>query len=169
MRLYLIRHAIAFDRDPALWPDDRDRPLTPEGKKKFRRAALGLLDLAPAVDVLLSSGLTRAWQTAQILARQAGWPVPLPCPALERAHAAAEVVAALQPYAAAESVALVGHEPALHELASYLLTGDGSRVLLEIKKGGALCFQLAGGAQVGAATVSWLVTPRVLRALSSCD
>ncbi|MEK7214016.1 MAG: CHAD domain-containing protein, partial [Chloroflexota bacterium] len=29
MELYVIRHAIAFDRDPAQWPDDRLRPLTP--------------------------------------------------------------------------------------------------------------------------------------------
>ena len=29
MLLYLVRHAIAFGRDPAAWPDDRDRPLKP--------------------------------------------------------------------------------------------------------------------------------------------
>ena len=30
MDLYLVRHAVAFGRDAARWPDDSARPLTPE-------------------------------------------------------------------------------------------------------------------------------------------
>ena len=33
MRLLLNRHADAGQRDPAQWPDDRDRPLTDKGRK----------------------------------------------------------------------------------------------------------------------------------------
>src|SRR5215471_19083588 len=83
MYLYLVRHAIAFEPDPAQWPDDRDRPLTPEGEKRFRQAALGLRELVPSVDAVLSSPLVRAWQTAAILARKAGWPEPQRFDALE--------------------------------------------------------------------------------------
>src|SRR5260221_325312 len=111
MLLYLVRHAIADDPDPARWPDDRDRPLTEDGEKKFRKVAEGLARLVPSVDVLLSSSLVRAWQTAVILQKRAGWPEPVRLPALEAGGAAADVVEGLQPHASAASVALVGHEP----------------------------------------------------------
>ena len=36
MNLILIRHARAFERDPAAWPDDSRRPLTATGREQFR-------------------------------------------------------------------------------------------------------------------------------------
>ncbi len=42
MDLYLVRHAIAFDRDPVTWHQDAERPLTPQGIDRFRQAARGL-------------------------------------------------------------------------------------------------------------------------------
>src|SRR5215212_9836596 len=42
MDLYLVRHGVAFDPDPARWPDDTQRPLTPEGEKRVLKAARGL-------------------------------------------------------------------------------------------------------------------------------
>src|SRR5215211_4026821 len=133
MDVYLVRHALAFDPDPAAWPDDRDRPLTANGEKKFRQAARGLQEVVPSVDVVLSSPLTRAWQTAEILHTKAGWPEPIRFDALEPGRPAAEVVEALQPHAEAQSLALVGHEPSLHELAAYLLSGDPMTVRLTMK------------------------------------
>ena len=126
MFLYLVRHAVAGDADPAQWPDDRDRPLTPDGEKKFREVAAGLATLATKVDVLLSSPLVRAWQTAVILQKHAGWPEPLKSEALAFAIPA-EVIDALQPHASVGSMALVGHAPGMYEFASYLLTGDPVR------------------------------------------
>ncbi|HEY7678606.1 MAG TPA: hypothetical protein VIG69_16145 [Candidatus Methylomirabilis sp.] len=41
MDLYLVRHAFAGKRDPARWPDDTQRPITPEGARRFRQAARG--------------------------------------------------------------------------------------------------------------------------------
>lgn len=53
-------HASAFEADAETWPDDGERPLTPDGAKRFLRAARGLRELVPAVDTVLSSPLTRA-------------------------------------------------------------------------------------------------------------
>jgi phosphohistidine phosphatase len=167
MNLYLVRHAIAFAHDPAAWPDDRERPLTQSGEKKFRRAARGLSGLVPTIDVVLSSPLTRAWQTAEILQKRAGWPEPRRFDPLEPGTAPADAVEALQPHASAESVALVGHEPSLHELASFLLSGDPSSVRLTMKKGGVACLSTADGIQAGAASLEWVLQPRVLRALNT--
>jgi phosphohistidine phosphatase len=165
MDLFLVRHAIAGQPDPVQWPDDRDRPLTPEGEKRFKRAAAGMKELVSKVDVMLSSSLARAWRTAELLEKNAGWPKPIRCDALEPGRAPAEVLQALQPYIGAGSVALVGHEPSLHELASYLLTADTAHAQLEFRKGGAACLEISQELQPGSARLRWLLPPRVLRAL----
>jgi phosphohistidine phosphatase len=166
MFLYLVRHAIAAVPDPARWPDDRDRPLTPDGEKKFREAAAGLAELVPTVDVTLSSPLVRAWQTALILQKRAGWPEPQRLDALEPGAPPADVVDALQPHTSAASIALVGHEPSLHELASYLLTGDPGTVRMALRKGGVVCLATDNSApRGGGAYLEWVARPRILRAI----
>ena len=146
MFLYLVRHAVAGNADPAQWPDDRDRPLTPDGEKKFREVAAGLATLAPKVDVVLSSPLVRAWQTAQILQKHAGWP---------------------EPQKSVSSMALVGHAPGMQEFASYLLTGDPAAVPITLRKGGVICLQTEDGApRARGAVLEWVARPRLLRSIS---
>jgi phosphohistidine phosphatase len=159
VKVVLVRHAIAADRDPASWPDDTQRPLTPDGVERFRRAARGLARLVPDVDVVLSSRYVRAWHTAELLHAEAGWPVPEPCAELEALREPAEAASALQRHSDAGSIALVGHEPHLSSLASLLLSGDEARVALELKKGGAALLTIDGGR----ATLVWHVPPRLLR------
>ena len=77
MELYLVRHAIAEERDPRRWPDDAQRPLSERGRARFARAAAGLRTLGVEVDLLLSSPYARAWATAEILSEEAGWPAPV--------------------------------------------------------------------------------------------
>jgi phosphohistidine phosphatase len=167
MDLYLVRHAVAFDYDPAQWPDDSQRPLTPDGQKRFKRSARGLKTLVSSVDLVLSSPWVRAWQTAEILESEAGWPKPLACEALESGRAPAEVLQALQPYTSYGAIALVGHEPSLHELASYLLTADTNHAQIEMKKGGVARLEVGEGRRPGAGRLQWLLPPKVLRALTA--
>jgi phosphohistidine phosphatase len=167
MYVYLVRHAIAFNPDPTTWPDDRDRPLTPRGEKRFAAAARGLRELVPTVEVVLSSPLVRAWQTAEILQRNAGWPAPMRLDELEPGRPPTDVVGGLQPHASAQSMALVGHEPSLHELASYLLAGDPATVRAAMRKGGVACLQFQEAVGPGAGELDWLVRPRILRAIDS--
>jgi len=67
MDLYLVRHAIAADRGEGAFPNDDERPLTPEGIHKFRLAARGLSELGMKPGRIVSSPLLRAKQTAEIL------------------------------------------------------------------------------------------------------
>jgi phosphohistidine phosphatase len=161
--LYLIRHAVAYKRDPDRWPDDSKRPLTPEGEEEFRGAARGLGRIVPEVDVLLSSPYERAWRTAEILDEEAGWPAPEEFPALEPDIPPEKVVVALQFYADKESIALSGHRPGLHELAVYLLTGHPEGADMKIKKGGVVCIEFDDAPNAGAGKLRWLFTPKVLR------
>src|SRR5919204_6466934 len=68
MRLLIIRHAIAVPRGTPDMADDQ-RPLTPKGRKRFRRAARGLAAILKRPDALLSSPLPRARETADIAAK----------------------------------------------------------------------------------------------------
>ena len=67
-RIYLVRHGVAEDDSDS--GRDFDRHLTPEGQEKMARAAVGLRTLGVEVDVLVSSPLVRAIETAdEIVAR----------------------------------------------------------------------------------------------------
>src|SRR5262249_22785781 len=141
---------------------DSQRPLTAQGAKRFRRAARGLRRIVPAVDLVLSSPYPRAWQTAEILHDEAGWPAP---------EAADELAAARPPEAALEllkggngSLAFVGHEPNLSSLVSLLLTGNAHDARLELKKGGVV-FLVCEEGQATGAILRWAVSPKILRAL----
>src|SRR5262245_16485802 len=69
MELYFLRHAIAADEAPD-GLGDASRPLTKEGITKMQAGARGFRRLGLQLDVLLSSPLTRAHETAAIVARE---------------------------------------------------------------------------------------------------
>lgn len=157
---------MAHKRDENIWPDDSERPLMAEGEEKFRRTAKGLLRLVPEVGVVLSSPFARTWRTAEIL-EQAGWPSPVPYEELEPDCPPHKVLGLLARYEDLNSVAIVGHRPSLHELVSYLLTGDtisedcGARV--QIRKGGAARLSFDGPPEPSMGSLEWVLTPKALR------
>lgn len=161
MDLYLVRHAVAHNRDPARWPDDSGRPLTPEGEEDFRAVARKLGRMAPGVQAVLSSPFARAWRTAEILAETTEWPAPKSFTPLQPDIPPREVVKELVPYSRVESLALVGHRPCIHQLAAYLLTGDPDGLDIKIKKGGVVCIRF--GAENSTGKLRWLLTSEMLR------
>jgi phosphohistidine phosphatase len=167
--LYLVRHAVAHQHEAERWPDDSERPLTPEGEEGFLAAARGLARVVPEVGVLLSSPYERAWRTAEILTQHAGWPAPQVFPPLEPDVPPEKAVLALETYANRQSIALVGHRPCLHEMAVYLLTGDAGSADMKIKKGGVVCIEFDGAPEAGAGKLRWLFTPKVLRLSAVSD
>jgi phosphohistidine phosphatase len=68
MKLYLLRHGLAVDADEADLKDE-DRPLTPEGREKTIQAARGMRRLEIGIDLILTSPLPRAMETAALTAR----------------------------------------------------------------------------------------------------
>jgi phosphohistidine phosphatase len=165
MRVYLIRHAIAFERNAKRWSDDRRRPLTPLGIKKFRKAAAGLGRVAGVVECVLTSPLVRARQTADILASVADWPAPLEAPELAPGRTPAQVLALIRSRPV-EALALVGHEPGLSQLLAVCVAGAEGRLRVEFKKGGVACLLFSAAARPGQAQLEWLLAPKLLRALA---
>jgi phosphohistidine phosphatase len=161
--LYLLRHAVAFGRDPSRWPDDSRRPLTPRGEEEFRAVAHELGRIEPRVDMVLSSPFARAWRTAEILADLASWPYPTPMTELEPDVPPHEATQALEPYEDLDAIALVGHRPQIHELAAYLLTGKQDGVEVSIQKGGAVCLRVDGALRPGSASLRWSMPLKLLK------
>ncbi len=160
MQVLLVRHAIAFERDAKRWPDDADRPLSPRGLERGRRAARGLKDLAPRPQAVLTSPAVRARQTAAVLRESALWPAATVCAALAPGTAAEEALSVLR-RTRAPCVALVGHEPDLGELMSACL---GAREgALALRKMGAALLEFRGSPRPAAGRLAWLMTPRQLR------
>jgi phosphohistidine phosphatase len=157
--LYLVRHAIAADRGAA-WPDDRVRPLTPEGIKRFKEVLSGLkaLDIKP--DLIATSPLVRARDTARLLAAAAGDVRVVMVKELAPGARPTETMAAVLKIGEAERIALVGHEPDLGRLAAFLI-GAARPVLF--KKGGVCRIDVSLGTARPRGTLVWMATPKLLR------
>jgi phosphohistidine phosphatase len=166
MNLLIVRHAIA--QDPADYarehPDDAGRPLTPEGMKKMKRAARGLRSLVPDLDLLATSPLTRARETADILAAVYRPITPVIAPILAPGQPVGDLGRWLEGARRHDSIAIVGHEPGLSRAASWLLAG-GERSFLELKKGAACLLAIPDAVGAGCATLLWALTPAQLRDL----
>jgi phosphohistidine phosphatase len=172
MNLLVIRHAIAEDKDAfaATGRSDDQRPLTEEGRTKMRRAAEGLRTIVPRIATLASSPLVRARETAEIVA-----------PALRVSRV--EIVEALRPersYDAmlewlrqraapnedeSRTIAIVGHEPHLSGLVTWLMTAK-TESRIELKKGAACLLRFGNAPAAGEGELRWALTPAQLRALS---
>jgi phosphohistidine phosphatase len=81
MKLTIIRHAIAVPSGTEGVADD-ERPLTDKGRRRFGEIARGLAEICESPDVLLTSPLPRALETAQIAARAWGDVTPTSEPPL---------------------------------------------------------------------------------------
>ncbi len=168
MRLLVVRHAIAEDREAFArsHKDDATRPLTPDGRRKMERAALGLKELVPELDVLAASPYKRAVETAEIISAAFGGLSVERVPDLAPGAGVDRVVSWLADRHARGSVAVVGHEPDLGQLVCALLASTNGP-FLELRKGAACLLELAGPVTRGAATLDWFLGPKHLRLLGT--
>ena len=156
--IYLLRHGIAGPTPDGM--TDADRQLTGTGERRMMKIAVGLKRLGVCPHAILSSPLLRAKQTADIVA-----PVLAPrcvvqlCEALAPGHHVADVVRALG--RRRRDIMLVGHEPDLGHLASFLLTGSVQQLSLQFKKGGIAAIEVETLPPRGG-TLLWLLTPKQL-------
>ncbi len=157
-RVVLVRHGHAQEAAEGL--SDMARALSEKGRRKTRNAARGLAALCGGVDLLVSSPLLRALQTADILDEQlhvarreeVDWLAPMADPA-----------DALRWMAGREEelAVLVGHEPHLNRLVGLALTGE-PRGMLEFKKTGAAMLEFAHGVEAGQGRLRWFLAPSQL-------
>jgi phosphohistidine phosphatase len=169
MNLYLLRHGIAVPRNDPGTESDSDRPLTPQGMKRMRKATRGLRRLRVPFDAVLTSPLARARQTAQIVADGLDLTDRLEeLAALAPGASVQDLFSNLKPYKDRDHILLVGHEPFLSTIMSTLLTHDEKRsVPVVFKKGGLCRIEIDSVPPDSAGTLHWLLTAKQLRALGA--
>jgi phosphohistidine phosphatase len=168
VRLLFVRHAIAEDRETYArsHKDDAARPLTPEGRQKMERAAVGLHSVVPEVDLLAASPFKRAYDTAEIIARAYNGLKVERVEELAPGSGVDRFLEWLQGQRARGTIAVVGHEPDLSRSICALLAGTNGP-FLELRKGAACLLDLAGPVSRGTATLDWLLGPKHLRRIGA--
>jgi phosphohistidine phosphatase len=162
MRLYLMRHGIAIDREDPDCPADPERYLTPKGIQRTRAAARGLRALRVKPAALLTSPLVRAVQTGEIVCEVLGLD-------LKQLRTTDALKPEAKPVRLAEElgrlggeVICFGHAPHLDEFIAHALKATAPFTAL--KKSGVACLDIDSLAPLRA-TLCWLLTSRVLRRL----
>jgi len=166
MNLYLMRHGIAVAVDRTGIESDGERSLTPKGIKRMRRVARGLRRLGISFDALLTSPLRRARQTAEIVADTLGLETRLEeLSELAPENSVDHLISALTRFHDRDHVLLVGHQPLLGHLFSFLISGKNISFAVEFKKGGVCRIEIDGLPLGSPSTLHWFLTPKQLRLL----
>lgn len=158
MDIFLLRHGIAEERAGHRGSDE-ERALTAEGRREMRRVARAVHAMRLSFDIVFSSHLVRAQQTAEIVVESLRFKRRLRLSEHLAPDAPTERQTAwlnnLRPVPA--NVLLVGHEPNLSRLTSRLLTGD-EQLIIHFKKAG-LCKVVTRHPGLELASLEWFLTP----------
>jgi phosphohistidine phosphatase len=157
LKLYFLRHGEAGSQED--WRgDDSERPLTAAGKQRMKREAAGIRRLKLPLDIIISSPLLRARQTAEIVAKAHGPAARLATDGrLEPGFGPKHLGALVAEHRDAEGMMLVGHEPDFSQTISRV-TGGGR---LRLKKGALACVEVEDHGPVKG-TLVWLIPPKAL-------
>ena len=167
MELYIIRHAIAQPLGSKNDFTDEKRALTPDGRDRMRDGARGLRKLGVELDLIMTSPLVRAVETAEVVANVFGVSKKEIEQTANLAPGASfeDLFAEIKSRTGVESVALIGHQPDLGELICRMVKGNGG-FALELKKGSVCCINISETVPELHGALSWLMTPRQLRLIS---
>jgi phosphohistidine phosphatase len=160
IELYFIRHGIAAER--GTYAEDGDRPLTDAGHRKTTRVAERLDQLGLHFDLILTSPLVRARQTAAIL-QTVGLGDRLEessdlAPAGDFNHWLAWLT---EWQSGGKQLALVGHQPDLADWAETLVWGESNQRLV-LKKAGVIGLLVPQSDPIGHSQLFWLTPPKFL-------
>ncbi|HZQ43726.1 MAG TPA: histidine phosphatase family protein [Acidobacteriaceae bacterium] len=166
MNLFLLRHASAGTRRPNPAVDVK-RPLDKEGKRNCLHLAHVLNALKVNFDLIVSSPLKRSLQTAQLVGTETGYETPI---VISKALAPdanwGQFQRLLHESSGYENVLVVGHNPNITAFLIHLLSTNGhdgmhQRPRIRLRKGAIARVNM----QRGPATLQWLLTPPVVKAL----
>lgn len=139
MELILLRHGQAADHAPG---DTGDffRPLEAKGIEQARNAAriLSAADFLP--DIVLSSPVLRARQTAEEFTRAAGIPGPVMQSWLSCGMSPGAALTELAAFPEFGRIMIVGHEPDFSQFVQQAIGSAGGT--LEIRKGSLTCLRM---------------------------
>ena len=156
MELILLRHGKAEALNPE---GDRARRLDEKGREQSRRAAKVLQRANLLPDIVLTSPLVRARQTADEFCETAGIPGAIIQEWLACGMNPQQALRELSAYQEFPRVAIVGHETDFSDLIQWVLGVAGGGV--EVKKGALACLRINPPLRHG--LLVYLVPPKLAR------
>jgi len=161
MVIYFLRHASAGPKQFSNPTNDEKRPIDKIGEGQSHDVGRAMAFLGVAAEVIISSPLTRAMQTADIVAQEIGYEEKiLVDPALRPEGTFEQFKALLNRHKDKTSIMVVGHDPSMTEFVNRVLSGGTPLAVLEMKKGGAAKVEKELRRP---AVLRWLLTPKVVQ------
>jgi phosphohistidine phosphatase len=161
MILYFLRHASAGESlvNPK---KDEKRGLDKEGIEQCGYVGRALAALEAQVDVIVSSPLKRATQTASLVGNEMGYEGKLQIDAgLRPAAGLPDFRRLLEKYASQEAIMVVGHNPNLSQFLGTIISDSGCEASVELKKGAVAKVEMRRSSGI----LHWCLTPKVARVL----
>ncbi len=163
MIIYFLRHANAGEPLSNPKKDER-RALDRDGIEQCGVVGRTLVALDAAVDIIISSPLKRAAQTASLVGNELGYEGKLQLEDALRPNASfSDFHRMLEKYAKQEAIMVVGHNPNLSEFVGRTISEPGCEAGVELKKGAVAKVEMGRNSAV----LQWCITPRLLRAIYS--
>ena len=154
MDLILLRHGKAEDFNS---DGDAARALVEKGREQARKAAKLLKHAKLLPDIVLTSPLVRARQTAEEFCDAAGLPGAVIQGWLASGMNPEQAMSELAGFREFKRIAIVGHEPDFSGLIHWILGTSGGSV--DVKKGAIACLQVTPPSRHG--TLVYLIPPKL--------
>jgi phosphohistidine phosphatase len=159
MIVYFLRHANAGQKKVNPVQDDK-RSLDKEGIEQCRYVGRLLNSMDVHVDLMISSPLKRATQTASLVGNEIAYEQRIEiAPALHPSSPYERFRQLLNQLRELEAVMVVGHNPNMNKFLSLLVTGGLSEHAIDMKKGSVARVEMGPKRSV----LNWLVTPRLIK------
>jgi phosphohistidine phosphatase len=160
MFVYVARHAWAGERGDPRWPDDSQRPLTPQGIERYEAVVKTLVTRGFAPARIATSPYVRCRQTAEIITKRV-----VGNPAIEELEDL-EPGSYLEPVIdwsnrqAGVDVCWVGHSPDVERFAASLIGDSSARI--RFAKGAVAAIEFDDEVIAGGGELYWLATAKLL-------
>jgi len=161
MVIYFLRHANAGQKQFSNSARDEKRPIDKVGEEQSHDVGRALASVGVTANVIISSPLTRAMQTANIVAQEIGYEEKVVLDDALRPEATFEQFKALlNRHRDKPAVMVVGHDPSMTEFVNKVLSGGAPMAAVEMKKGGVAKVEKELHRP---AVLRWLITPKLVQ------
>jgi phosphohistidine phosphatase len=161
MIIYFLRHANAGPKHFSNPAKDEKRPIDKIGEEQSHDVGRALAYLGVTANVIISSPLTRAMQTAEVVAREIGYEEKIVSDDALRPEATFEKFKSLlNRHKDKPAIMVVGHDPSMTEFVNRVLSGGAPLAAVEMKKGGVAKVDIEIRRH---AVLRWCMTPKVVQ------